>query len=125
MTWKGLAILQHSWSSRTVPTNSQATSEGTARYAERFHGRSAAGHFRDAHGLTVSSLGIGTYLGQPDDKTDASYTTAIFAAVEGGINFIDAAINYRFQRSERNIGAAIKQLARQNISRDEFLICTK
>jgi len=28
----------------------------------------APGHFRDAHRLKISSLGIGTYLGQPDDK---------------------------------------------------------
>jgi aryl-alcohol dehydrogenase-like predicted oxidoreductase len=104
---------------------SHATAETTARYAERFTGRSAAGHFREAQGLTISSLGIGTYLGQPDDKTDDGYTAAVIAAVEGGINVIDSAINYRFQRSERNIGAAIKQLAQKNFSRDEFLICTK
>ena len=56
----------------------------------------------------LSSMGIGTYLGQPDDKTDQSYAASVAAAVESGINVIDAAINYRFQRSERSIGAAIK-----------------
>ena len=105
--------------------NPQATAEGTARYTERFRGHSAAGHFREAHGLTLSSLGIGTYLGPPDDKIDASYTAAVVAAVENGINLIDAAINYRFQRSERSIGAALKLLAERNIQRDEFLVCTK
>lgn len=102
-----------------------ATPEGTARYAERFRSSGASGHFREAHGLAVSSLGIGTYLGQPDDKTDASYTEAIVAAVESGINIIDTAINYRFQRSERSVGAAIKMLAQRNMSRDELLLCTK
>ena len=102
-----------------------ASPEGTQRYAERFRGRAAAGHFREARDLAVSSLGIGTYLGPPDDKTDAAYTSAIIAAVESGINVIDAAINYRFQRSERNIGAAIQQLAQKKIARDEFLLCTK
>jgi len=105
--------------------NSAATSEGTRRYAERFRGRAAAGHFRDAQGLTLSSLGIGTYLGQSDDKTDAGYTSAVVAAVENGINVIDAAINYRFQRSERSIGAAVRQLAQKKIPREEFLVCTK
>src|SRR5229473_26258 len=102
-----------------------ATKEGTTRYARRFAGRAAEGHFRETQRLVLSSLGIGTYLGQPDDKTDESYTAAAVAAVENGINFIDAAINYRFQRSERSIGAAIKQLAAKGIARDELILCTK
>jgi aryl-alcohol dehydrogenase-like predicted oxidoreductase len=87
-----------------------ATTEGTARYAKRFSGIVAPGHFRQAQSLQFSSIGIGTYLGQPNDKTDGSYTATILAAAENGINLIDTAINYRFQRSERNIGAALKQL---------------
>jgi aryl-alcohol dehydrogenase-like predicted oxidoreductase len=102
-----------------------ATLEATKRYANRFAGRAADGHFREAQGLVLSSLGIGTYLGPPDPKVDAGYTAAITAAAEDGINFIDAAINYRFQRSERSIGAAIKQIARNGISRDELVVCTK
>src|SRR5256885_2602867 len=127
MAEKRSAILQHSWREVTGADtmNSCATAEGTARYAERFRGSTAPGHFREAHGLTLPSLGIGTYLGQSDDKTDSGYTAAIVAAVESGINFIDAAINYRFQRSERSIGAAIKLLAQKNIPRDELFLCTK
>jgi aryl-alcohol dehydrogenase-like predicted oxidoreductase len=102
-----------------------ATKDGTTRYAGKFGGRAAESHFRGAHGLMLSSIGIGTYLGQPDAKTDQSYTDAIVAAVESGINVIDAAINYRFQRSERSIGAAIQQLAQRGFSRDEIIICTK
>lgn len=102
-----------------------ATNEGTTRYAQRFSGRAASGHFREAQNLVVSSIGIGTYLGNPDPKTDANYTAAVAAAVENGINFIDAAINYRFQRSERSIGEAIKQLAAKGFSREELVICTK
>jgi aryl-alcohol dehydrogenase-like predicted oxidoreductase len=102
-----------------------ATKAGTAQYAHRIAGRAAEGHFREAQNLTVSSLGIGTYLGQPDPKTDERYTAAIVAAVENGINVIDAAINYRFQRSERSIGAAIQKLAAKGFSRSEFVLCTK
>jgi aryl-alcohol dehydrogenase-like predicted oxidoreductase len=102
-----------------------ATQEGTTRYARRFAGRAANGHFREAQSLVVSSLGIGTYLGQTDDKTDQGYTASVIAAVENGINVIDAAINYRFQRSERNIGAALKELAARGFSRDEVVLCTK
>jgi aryl-alcohol dehydrogenase-like predicted oxidoreductase len=102
-----------------------ATTEGTKRYANKFAGHAADGHFREAQGLVLPSLGIGTYLGQPDAKTDASYTAAIVAAAESGINVFDAAINYRFQRSERSVGAAIKQLAAKGFSREELIVCTK
>src|SRR5512146_1928960 len=103
----------------------QATREGTRRFAETWPGGAADEHFREASGLIVSSIGIGTYLGQPDERTDAAYTEAIVAAVENGINLIDAAINYRFQRSERSIGAALKQLIAKGISREELVLCTK
>jgi aryl-alcohol dehydrogenase-like predicted oxidoreductase len=102
-----------------------STAEGTARYVKRFSGTAAPGHFREAQTLNVASLGIGTYLGQADDKTDGSYAASVIAAVENGINVIDTAINYRFQRSERSIGSALKQLAQKGFSREEFIICTK
>ena len=105
--------------------STSATKDGTAHYAQRFSGRAADGHFREAHGLVLSSLGIGTYLGPPDDKTDSGYTAAVVAAVESGINVIDAAINYRFQRSERSIGASIKRTRTKGFPREEFVLCTK
>jgi aryl-alcohol dehydrogenase-like predicted oxidoreductase len=101
-----------------------ATKEGTTRYAQKFD-NAAEGHFREAQRLVMSSVGIGTYLGQPDAKTDEAYTGAIVAAVESGINVIDAAINYRFQRSERSIGTAIQQLAAKGVPREEIVLCTK
>ncbi len=105
--------------------NSHATAESTKRYADRFGGLAATGHFREVQGLALSSIGIGTYLGQPDDKTDSSYAASVIAAVENGINVIATAINYRFQRSERSIGSALKQLAQKGFSREEFVVCTK
>jgi aryl-alcohol dehydrogenase-like predicted oxidoreductase len=113
--------------------STRATSEGTRRYAAKFGGSAAPGHFRElsktaAPGespLLVSSIGIGTYLGAPDEATDRAYTAAIVAAVEGGINVIDSAINYRYQRSERAIGAALHQLAERGITRDEIFLSTK
>lgn len=110
-----------------------ATPEGTRRYAARFSGRAAEEHFRpspaletgEQHGLLLSSIGIGTYLGNPDAETDQAYTDAVIAAVEGGINVIDSAINYRFQRSERSIRAALEKLAQLGYPRDELVLCTK
>jgi aryl-alcohol dehydrogenase-like predicted oxidoreductase len=102
-----------------------ATKEGTTRYAQKFASRAAAGHFREVQRLALSSLGMGTYLGQPDTKTDEGYAAAAVAAVENGINVLDAAINYRFQRSERSIGVALRQLAARRFERDEIVVCTK
>jgi aryl-alcohol dehydrogenase-like predicted oxidoreductase len=101
-----------------------ATPEGTHRYAARFP-KAAEGHFRNAERLAVSSLGIGTYLGNPDEKTDNGYTAAIVEAAQNGINVVDAAINYRFQRSERSVGAAITELGARGIPRDELVLCSK
>ena len=97
-----------------------ATIDGTTRYIERFPQYRDAAFYRTVCGLQVSSLGIGTYLGVDDDAADRSYTAALIAAGEGGINLFDSAINYRNQRSERAIGAALRQL-----QRDEIVVCTK
>src|ERR1700722_6688123 len=103
-----------------------ATPQGTLRYASRFQGRSAAGHFREIpSGLVLSSVGIGTYLGEADEATDEAYSGAVVAAVEGGFNVLDSAINYRLQRSERSIGAALKELSANGFSRDQIVVCTK
>jgi aryl-alcohol dehydrogenase-like predicted oxidoreductase len=104
---------------------SAATPEGTQRYAARFASHAAAGHFRAQQDLLLGSIGIGTYLGEADDATDRAYTAAIVAAAEGGANVLDTAINYRFQRSERAVGAAIAELARRGFTREELVICTK
>jgi aryl-alcohol dehydrogenase-like predicted oxidoreductase len=102
-----------------------ATPDGTKKYTARFAGRAAAGHFREQQGLQLSSLGIGTYLGEPDGHTDQAYTNALVAAVESGANVIDSAINYRFQRSERSVRAALAELARRGYAREEMVVCTK
>jgi aryl-alcohol dehydrogenase-like predicted oxidoreductase len=103
-----------------------ATPEGTARYRERFADRAAKNHFREREGLQLSSIGIGTYLGNPDEATDVHYRDAVVRAVQLGVNVIDSAANYRFQRSERSIGDALKTLTTERgFSREELVLCTK
>ncbi len=103
-----------------------ATTDGTTRYRDRFAGRAANNHFRTQQNLLLSSIGIGTYLGQANATTDQNYEEAIVHSAQLGVNVIDSAANYRFQRSERSIGAALKTLINQlGFSRDEFVICTK
>jgi aryl-alcohol dehydrogenase-like predicted oxidoreductase len=103
-----------------------ATAEGTARFTARFASARDHGFFRAVHDLQISSLGLGTYLGNMDEATDRAYQQAIVAAVRGGINFLDTAINYRHQRSERSIGSALGELFRTgDTRRDELVIATK
>ena len=109
-----------------MPIKGHATLEGTARYRERFKERAAAHHFRLEQNLWLSSVGIGTYLGDWDERTDRLYTESVARAVELGANVIDTAANYRFQRSERSIGAALENLTGSGIcARDEVVVCTK
>jgi aryl-alcohol dehydrogenase-like predicted oxidoreductase len=102
----------------------RATAEGTRAYASRFP--QLPGNFRPMIGFAVSSIGIGTYLGEPDDETDRAYEGATAAAVRGGINLIDTAVNYRFQRGERTIGKVIAELTnRGELRREELIVATK
>ena len=96
-----------------------ATKEGTERFKQRF-GEAASGHFRKTQSLSLSSIGIGTYLGNWDEETDEKYKAAVVKYIESGGNVIDTASNYRFQRSERNIGEALK-----DADRDQLFIATK
>jgi aryl-alcohol dehydrogenase-like predicted oxidoreductase len=110
------------------PIAGHATSEGTARYRERMvrEKGAAAGHFRFEQDLWLSSVGVGTYLGEPNEETDRAYADAIFRAVELGANVIDSAANYRFQRGERAVGAALRRLIDEGAAaRDELVVCTK
>jgi aryl-alcohol dehydrogenase-like predicted oxidoreductase len=110
----------------------RATPEGTASYRDRFPQLRDAGHFRPPEHATgpaelwMSSIGAGTYLGEPDDTTDREYTAAIATALRSGINVLDTAINYRHQRSERNVGAALRQVIDSGeLRRNEVVVCTK
>ncbi|HWQ52795.1 MAG TPA: aldo/keto reductase [Bryobacteraceae bacterium] len=102
-------------------TGGHASPEGTARYAARFPALAGAGFYRPAVGLNVASLGMGTYLGNADETTDRGYTEAALAALEGGINWFDTAINYRQMRSERALGVALARFGR----REEVGVSTK
>ena len=102
-----------------------ATQTGTERYAQRF-AHLAPDHFRARYGLQMSSIGLGTYQSGVDDTTSAGYVESVEAAVMGGCNLIDTAVNYRHMRSERDVGAALTRLfATGSAQRDELIVCTK
>jgi aryl-alcohol dehydrogenase-like predicted oxidoreductase len=103
-----------------------ATLQGTTRYRERFKDLAAKNHFRLEQNLWLSSIGVGTYLGNADEATDQRYQESIARAVELGVNVIDSAANYRFQRSERAIAGTLRRLTEKSgFARDEIVICTK
>jgi aryl-alcohol dehydrogenase-like predicted oxidoreductase len=102
----------------------RATAEGTAAYARRFP--KLNGNYRPTLGMSVSSIGIGTYLGEHDEQTDIEYQAALKVALLGGINMIDTAVNYRFQRSERCIGRVLGELVGSGeLRREEIVVATK
>ena len=102
-----------------------ATPEGTGGLRKRFES-AYPGHFRLANEIWISSVGLGTYLGNPDEATDDQYRTTVGRAFELGVNVIDTAINYRHQRSERSIGQALQlAVASGALRRDEVFVATK
>jgi len=108
-----------------------ATHDGTSRFAEWAVGKKGVNrsHFREFCGLRLSSLGIGTYLGDVDAETDGLVEDAVFRSVSSGaVNVIDTAINYRLQRAERSVGRAVARLAGDEGiegGREALFVCTK
>lgn len=105
---------------------SRATDKGTAAYKERFRTKVADAHFRQSQHLWLSSIGLGSYLGEANAETDEAYRQAVKLAAELGCNVFDTAANYRFQRSERSFGQALAELfASGAYERSEIVVTTK
>ena len=98
-----------------------ATKDATWAYRDRFP-EFARTYFRRFADCVVSSVGVGTYLGDPTDEVDERYEAAVRRAVEHGINVVDTAINYRCQRSERVVGRALRE---SDVDREAVLVATK
>ncbi|WP_297455487.1 aldo/keto reductase [Persephonella sp.] len=71
--------------------------------------------YKNFANMKLSEIGIGTYLGQPDDQTDQNYLETITEGIKRGITVIDTAINYRNMRSEVVVGKAIKSTNRKDV----------
>ncbi|MDQ5868540.1 MAG: aldo/keto reductase [Thermoproteota archaeon] len=117
--------MTHSYSA----VDGYATSEGTKKYVDNAinNNEILRSHFRSFEGLLLSSIGMGTYLGEPTPHDDDLVENAVYESVKSGsINVIDTAINYRLMKSEKSIGRAIDRLVNDNIiSRNQVFICTK
>jgi aryl-alcohol dehydrogenase-like predicted oxidoreductase len=105
-----------------------ATPDGTKKYAEYAISQGKPrSHFKSFDNLHLSSLGMGTYLGQLSEEDDQAVENAVYQSVRSGaINVIDTAINYRAMKSEKSIGKALLRLVNDAIiSRDQIFVSTK
>lgn len=116
----------------SLPVNSAgvagfATPDGTERYRARFPVATRQDFYKRAgSGLWMSSIGVGTYLGEVSDIGDELYAESIRIALTGGVNVIDTAIKYRCMRSERVVGRTIGELVSAAVvARDEIFVSTK
>lgn len=102
-----------------------ATLEGTSRFADIF-GAGSVAFYRRTQGLLLSTMGVGTYRGAANPHTDSTYIAAVHGALRAGVNVIDTSLNYRNQRSERSVAAAIRLFTKENNGeRPGILISTK
>ena len=70
--------------------------------------------------MELTSIGLGTYLGDADPDTDQRFAGAARQFAAGGGTVFDTAANYRMGRSERALGQAFRDLPR-----DSYFISTK
>jgi Predicted oxidoreductases (related to aryl-alcohol dehydrogenases) len=99
-----------------------ATSAGTWDYRDRHGDAFGRTYFRRFDPGVISSVGIGTYLGEPTDRVDTRYQRAIRVALDNGVNVVDTAVNYRCGRSEAVVGRALREAA---VDREAVTVATK
>lgn len=100
----------------------------SAAWRQRVQGGSNApgdGHFRAFRGATISSIGVGTWMGDYSSSTDAMYIETMLHAANRGINLFDTAINYRCMKAERAVGEAVRRLAAAGTPRQAIMVSTK
>lgn len=105
-----------------------ATPKGTTEYEDYAIKKGAnKSHFKNIENLKLSSVGMGTYLGNLSAQDDDDLEKSLYYSIrEGGINVIDTSINYRSMLSEKCIGRAINSLIEEEvINREGIFICTK
>jgi aryl-alcohol dehydrogenase-like predicted oxidoreductase len=105
-----------------------ATPAATQAHATATVGDTDPGHYRpDAQQLSLSSLGMGTYLGETTTSVDGHVADAVRASVlSGAVNILDTAINYRAQRAERVVGEMLQQLiTEEGVDRQALFVATK
>jgi aryl-alcohol dehydrogenase-like predicted oxidoreductase len=103
-----------------------ATPDATQAYAEA--AGLAEGHYQ-AYGpkprLHLSSIGLGTYRGAADDATDAAYREALAHGLRHGLNVVDTGAHFRFGRSPKAAGAAVRDAVAAGVPREAMFLVAK
>lgn len=95
------------------------TKEGTETYSKR-NPEVDESNWKKPIGLDVriSSVGVGTYSTDMDDKHNIALFNAIIDSVmSGGVNLIDTCISFRHCQSERIVNAALRYLEQKGYKR--------
>jgi len=101
-----------------------ATLEATKNF---LNGKVIPSSIKECGSFALSSLGIGTYKPEAykEENYAFSYRDALKKAVNMGCNHIDTAANYRYTKSEQEIGEALGELFDEGVKREELVIATK
>ena len=99
-----------------------ATRDALWAYRDRFGDAFGRTYFRRFGPGVASSVGIGTYLGEPTPAVDDASREAIGLALRSGVNHVDTAVNYRCGRAERVVGEAVRE---SPVDRDAVVVATK
>lgn len=100
-----------------------ASLEGT----KGFFVKKGIAYYSECDGFALSNLGLGTYKPEAykEENYAFSYKDAVKKAIDMGCNHIDTASNYRYTKSEQEIGEALSELFEEGAKREELVIATK
>ncbi|SMO50615.1 aldo/keto reductase [Halorubrum cibi] len=99
-----------------------ATRDALWGYRDAFGDAFGRTHFRRFGPGVASSVGLGTYLGEPTDAVDDALRETLRLGIESGVNHVDTAANYRCGRSERVVGEALRDAT---VDREAVVVATK
>lgn len=127
-SWQYRIHLYQKYSTGKVePIEGRADAKGTQIFSFRRE-NVLQEHFNWNYNKDVlhSSISYGTYKADISEKGEVSMFSGILDSVYSGVvNTFDTGIHWRYQRSERTIGAAIKYLIQHEILRNEVFIASR
>jgi aryl-alcohol dehydrogenase-like predicted oxidoreductase len=91
-------------------------------YPTRFKDKCHSSFFRELESMTFSEIGIGTFGGEAKNIVDDKIVRSCVDAVKNGINVIDTSPAYRYHRSEKAVGRALKLLDADSLRQETILI---
>lgn len=103
-----------------------ATAQATRAYAEA-HGELGEGHYSDflKTRIRLSSIGVGTFPGEPSVEVDAAYAAIVSRALQSGLNVIDTGAHYRYGRSLAAVGAGVRDALEKGVPREAMFLVSK